>query len=651
MVVFVCGLLFYANAVAFNLISAPIYISDIITYAALTVAVTLTIITLTIVIRDKRRSLFAKTQKSIVANSNKKSIELPSAFLLLADSQENTDKVESNPAVVQIANESDKAPVTPLPRSSIKKSLVAILIAITLGLLLFVNVVSFKMIPLPQYAMYVAVVGATGLIGVMIVVAIVEKRRGAVARIQKASVVSAVEELNEPLERVSSSFDFQESTSVVETDKSDIQTLNVSTEAQVVVLPKAKLSKKRNVLVLIIIIAVGLVFFANFVAFGLISLPGYFAYAFVFGASALTIITVAIALVDKRKGALPKTPIVEVVGEIEESKTVPETPDTISSPTIAQTIADKVESNIATIETTKVPDKTPAPITPSSKVLSKRNLFAIIFAFTVGLLIIANAGAFDLINLPKNSTYAFISGATTLTIVTIAIALVDKRKNETPKVPDEKTVPITRLAKVFGKRNLFAIIFAFTVGLLIIANAGAFDLINLPENSIYAAVAGAVALEAITLTIILGEKIKVLGHRIKSFLTEPKIQEVIKEDKELGQAPAIAPVSVITQTSTKKVDPYVEMLRQLGVQKTARKLEADNAEQQKKLPKKPVIPPTKVICPACRKEFNLAIYERDYIVDFGPTKKTNLIKICPNCQASIPLKRRGILGEENILKE
>ena len=527
MAVFVCGLLFYANALAFNLISAPIFISDIITYAALTVAVTLTVITLTIVIRDKRRSLFAKTQKSIVTNSDKESIELPSTILFPVDSQENADKVESIPAVAQIADESDKAPVTSLPKSSRKKNLIAILIAIIAGLLLYVNVVSFRLVALPEYTIYFALAGVVALI--------------------------------------------------------------------------------------------------------------------------ITII--ATALVDKRKDALTKAPIVEVVGAINKSDSASETPNLISSPTIAQTRADKVESNIATIDTTKVPDETPAPIAPQSKVFSKRNLFAIIFAFTVGLLLIANAGAFDLINLPENATYAFISGATVLTIVTIAIASIDKRKSETPKVPDEKLTPITRLARVFEKRNLFAIIFAFTVGLLLIANAGAFDLINLPENAIYSTVAGAVALEAITLTIILGEKIKVLGHRIKSFLTEPKIQEVIKENKEPGQAPAIAPVSVIAQTSTKKVDPYAEMLRQLGVQKTARKLEADNAEQQKKLPKKPVIPPTKVICPACRKEFNLAIYERDYIVDFGPTKKTNLIKICPNCQASILLKRRGILREEDIWKE
>jgi hypothetical protein len=322
MAVFVCGLLFYANAVAFNLISAPLFISDIITYAALTVAVSLTIITLTIVVRDKRRSLFAKTQKSIVANSNKESIEMHSIILSSVDSQENTDKVESN---------------------------------------------------------------------------------------------------------------------------------------------------------------------------------------------------------------------------------------------------------IATIENSKVSDKTPAPI--------------------------------------------------------------------------------ARSAKVFGKRNLFILIIVFAVGLLFFGNAVSFGLISLPNYFIYAAVASSVALAAITLTIILREKIKVLGDKMKSFLAEPDIQEIIKELKEPDQVPDIAPAPVIAQTSTKKVDSYDELLRQFSVQKNTSRLEPDNAGQKEQLPKKPMISSTKVICPSCRKEFNLPIYERNYIVDFGPTKKSSRIKICPNCQASVPLKLRGDLEEDTLWNE
>jgi hypothetical protein len=443
--IFVCGLLFYANGVASNLISAPTYVGDIITFSALTVAVALTVITLTIVIRDKRRSLFAKKQKSIVANSDKESIEIPSSVLSSVDSQENTDKVESNIAAVQIVDESDKASVNFLPNSYRKKNLAAILIAIVAGLLLFVNAVSFKLIALPEYTMYFALAGA----------------------------------------------------------------------------------------------------------------------------AALTIATIATVLIDKRKDALPKVPIVEVDGVIEESYAAPETLDTVSSPIIALTSADKVESDIVAVETVKVPDRKP--------------------------------------------------------------------------------VPVARLAKVFGKRNLFVIIVVLVVGLLLVANAGAFGLISLPQYSIYAALAGAIAIATIPLTILLGDKIKALGQRIKSFLAEPDIQEIIKEVKEPDQAPDIAPAPVIAQTSTIKVDPYSEMLRQFSVQRTARKLYADDVEQEKQLPKKPVILPTNVICPACRKEFSLPVYERDFIVDFGPLKKSNVIEPCFYCGALIPLKRKG--DQEGIWKE
>jgi hypothetical protein len=478
MAFFVCGLLFYANAVAFNLISAPIYVGDIIAFSALTVAVTLTIITLTVVIRDKLKGLFLKSQKSNVdsvvkldqasdsvssptvtqTSANKVESEKPSTQTIEAFDEtpdtvsspvigQITDEVEPNPAAVQTANETDNALVTLLTKSSRKKNLVAISIAIIAGLLLYVNFVSFKLIALPEYTMYIALAGV----------------------------------------------------------------------------------------------------------------------------AALTITTITTALIDKPKGTLPKTPIADVIRAIKESKAATETPDLISSPTIAQTNEEQVESEISTIETTKVPDKTP--------------------------------------------------------------------------------VPVARSAKVFGKRNLFVIIVVLVVGLLLVANAGAFGLISLPQYSIYAALAGAIAIATIPLTILLGDKIKVLGHRIKSFLAEPDIQEIIKEIKIPDQAPDIAPAPVIAQTSTIKVDPYTEMLRQFRIQKTVRKLEADTEEQEKQLPKKSVIPPTKVMCPACRKEFNLPNYEIDYIVDFGQPKRSNLIKRCPHCQTSIPLKRSGVVEEEDIWKD
>jgi hypothetical protein len=620
MAIFVCGLLFYANGVAFNLISAPAYVDDIIAFSALAVAVALTVITLTIVIKDKR-SLFVKTQKTNVANSSKESIETPSTILSPVDSQENADKVDLNSATVQTANESDKAPVTLLAKSYRKRNLIAILIAIIAGLLLYVNVVSFKLIALPEFSMYVAAVGAAGLIGVIFIVALADKRRGAFARIQKASVISAVKESNVPVETVPSSGDFQASTNVDEIDETDIQTLNVSDEAQVSALPKAKSSKKRNALIFIIVIAVGLLFFANCVAFGLISLPGYFDYVFVAGASALTIIIVALVLVYKRKGALPKATIAEVISAIKKSNAVPETPDIVSSLTIAQTSANKVESDEPSTQSIEAFDETPDTV--SSPVIGR----------------ITD----EVEPNPSAVQTAIESDKTPVTPLIAAF--------ETAKVPLETPAPIIPPAKGFRKRTLYVIIVGFTVGLLFFANVAAFGLISLPEYVTYAVVACAVVLAAIALTMILGDKIKVLGNRVKRFVSEPQIREIINEIKKTDQAPDTVPASVIAQASLKKVDSYAELLRQFGVQKTTSRLEADALEQEKQLPKKPVIPPTKVMCPACRKEFNLPIYERDYIVDFGQPKRSNLIKRCPHCQTNIPLKRRGVFEEDDIRKD
>ena len=49
------GLLLFANALAFNLISSSIFVNNVIAYAFIAVATVITVITLTILIRDKRK--------------------------------------------------------------------------------------------------------------------------------------------------------------------------------------------------------------------------------------------------------------------------------------------------------------------------------------------------------------------------------------------------------------------------------------------------------------------------------------------------------------------------------------------------------------------------------------------------------------------
>jgi len=63
MTIFVVGLLFYANLVAFNLISVPAFVFDSIAYVALAAAVALALVMVTIVNKDKRVALIVKTQE------------------------------------------------------------------------------------------------------------------------------------------------------------------------------------------------------------------------------------------------------------------------------------------------------------------------------------------------------------------------------------------------------------------------------------------------------------------------------------------------------------------------------------------------------------------------------------------------------------
>jgi hypothetical protein len=337
-------------------------------------------------------------------------------------------------------------------------------------------------------------------------------------------------------------------------------------------------------------------------------------------------------------------------------------------------------------------------VTKTRQLSRGQKVFVIMAAFVCGLLFYANGIAFNIISTPVfvNDIIAFgtLGVAVVLTVITLMIVVRDirrirllriKKSNvdtvvqkdhgsdtvslpiitqkivnkakpdivafETAKLPDGTPSTITPPTKVFKKRNLFVIIVAFiVVGLLFFANAVAFGLISLPAYSIYAAVVGAVTLIAIAVTMLSGEKIKSLGNRIKSVVAEPQIQDIINEYKETDQTPETAPAPVIAQKEIKKVDPCAELFRQYGFQKASTP-EADTVKQEKSTPKVPVILRTKVICPACRKEIMLPDYMKEYVVDFGPPRKSNITKICPSCQASVPLKRIGVLDEEEIWKE
>jgi hypothetical protein len=295
------------------------------------------------------------------------------------------------------------------------------------------------------------------------------------------------------------------------------------------------------------------------------------------------------------------------------------------------------------------------------------------FVLVCCLLFFADGAAFNLISAPlfvnDLISYATLSLAIVLTIITLTIVFRDIRQGldfETQKsdiyytsvesskkiryVPPSASVQkntgkvqydyesededfknakvyhqtIPAPVKASNKRILFATMIAIVIAQLIFANGVAFGLIALPESSIYAAIAGAVALTVITFA-------TALKDIQRSALTKAQKSHAIAMLKESTKAP-------------------VTFHQPVNIQKCTSVLEVDLAKQ-KNQPTQPLIMlPTKLICPTCRKEFNIPFFEGNLMVDFGPPKPSNLIKLCPHCEGPVPLKRIGV-AEEEIWKE
>ena len=169
--------------------------------------------------------------------------------------------------------------------------------------------------------------------------------------------------------------------------------------------------------------------------------------------------------------------------------------------------------------------------------------------------------------------------------------------------------------------KVFVVMTIFVIGLLFYANCIAFNLISVPvfvfDIIAYVALAAAVAL---TLTIVIIDKRKGLFIKIQ----EPAFDAVKETDVTTDVIPSPT-----------------------NLQKTTNIVEADVAEQKNQAVKQLVMEPTKLFCPACRKDFSLGILEGDYIVNFGPSKPSNIIRYCPHCDTPITLKRKGSVEEDS----
>jgi len=286
------------------------------------------------------------------------------------------------------------------------------------------------------------------------------------------------------------------------------------------------------------------------------------------------------------------------------------------------------------------------------------------------LLFFADGAAFNLISAPlfvnDLISYATLSVAIILTIITLTIVIRDVRQgmsfethqldiartsvevskkirhvpssdviqkntgkveyeyededSENTKILHQTTPPPV---KTSSNRILFVTMITIVVAQLIFANGVAFGLIALPESSIYAAIAGAVALTVITFAV------------------------ALKDIQSSAYAKTQKPDAVAPQKEPNKTP--VTLIQPVNTQKSTSALDLPLAKQKNQSTQPLIRQPTKLICPTCRKEFNIPFFEGNLMVDFGPPKQSNIIKHCPNCEALVPLKR--ICAKEEIWKE
>ena len=165
--------------------------------------------------------------------------------------------------------------------------------------------------------------------------------------------------------------------------------------------------------------------------------------------------------------------------------------------------------------------------------------------------------------------------------------------------------------------------------------------------------------------------IGVLLRLIDSFIFAPDVEAIVvevvagflfalmfsfdfieKRKGVLSDGPDMCLSSISAQESGNEVESELDVSESLEVQKSTILVEAAGVEPKNhSLPVKELIERPVRICPACRKEFTLPVYESDYIVDFGSPKQSNLIKRCLNCGVSIALKRIGAVEDEHVWKE
>jgi hypothetical protein len=209
---------------------------------------------------------------------------------------------------------------------------------------------------------------------------------------------------------------------------------------------------------------------------------------------------------------------------------------------------------------------------------------------------------------------------------------------------------LKKLRPISKMQKFFLIMVMLVCGLLFYANGVAFELISAPVFAIdiigYAVLAVAVALAIFTLSIVIRDKRRGLFYRTNS-------SNVFDSVKESNEIPCTIPLEMAAQEPVKisSKTPLPILFPVNTSNRTDRvEAEADKIEQEKQPTKQLIKQTTTLICPACRKKFDLPIYLGDPMVDFGPPKPSDLVRPCIHCGEFIALKRRAA-EEEDIWRE
>jgi hypothetical protein len=186
-----------------------------------------------------------------------------------------------------------------------------------------------------------------------------------------------------------------------------------------------------------------------------------------------------------------------------------------------------------------------------------------------------------------------------------------------------------------SNRKPFAIMTAIVIGLLIFANGTAFGLFAISPITLYAAMAAAVSVTVIMVTLTFKEKRINLPKQLNSQVqiaktanqTPTKVQSLVYTEKSTKSPIPEIQIQRTLPTKQPMTSPVKQATTQTVMQPTLKKAEPTPIRHEEVREEKT----GKLNCPHCKKQFSQAFLMADYSVPHKP----DLIAHCPYCFEAI----------------